>query len=264
MKKLNWILLLVGLSLFMISCSDDDNSTNPDDNDYFELDEGATYTYNYFDRDDNNKNVNSSKTLEIFSVKGKETALGLSGVNKVEVTRDNGNNEIMYFADKEDKYYAELMFVLPELDFDGVQMPFENTTNRMVVIADNKTAEWNIHTENINSFDVPLAPGIVAKVSGTFDIKGTKGSTEDITYNGEKLKARKFTINYYFLGAGEVSFGTIPIEFTLEMHFYFAEDIGLVRQVFPSRPIEVVIAGLGSQTFQLNGFERMLVNFKDK
>lgn len=264
MKKLNFLVILLGLSLLTFSCSDDDDDNNPvnqgpDGANYFILNQGNSYTFNYYPRDIDNNNK-AKEYDEVFTHAGTESYLGLSTAFKVEVARTNGENDDIYFATEGDnRMLAELQYILPDLSSDeqGFDLPFDQIINIMVPIADNEIENWDIHTEEFNDVGVEIL-GFEVSISGTLKISGERENIETVTNGSFTTEARKFVITYSFSGTGSAQGLSLPIEFDLTMDFYFADGAGLVKQVFNSKNISIDLGLFGSQAFPVEGFERVV------
>lgn len=186
MKKLNSILAILIMVVFLGACSDDDTSTNPTDGTFsFPLASGNTWTYDVYALDEN-----ESKTDEKL------------GTNKIiigsAVTLDDRsgylyNEESTIIEEDED----EPTLTAISSDEDGLYMYFdsfsENEENPIFGFSPGWVKMIDFKNNSWESFNMPIdvtEDGVTTK--GSLKMIGSSVGKVDVTYKGKSYSAMKF------------------------------------------------------------------------
>ena len=261
--KLFAILALSSAVVFLNSCSD--SSTDPDDNDdadYYPYAQGSIWTYSKFDLDmDNNQKV-ETETEETHEVTGSEQRFGREAT-VVEATEEDGQPEKNYYdVEGNEKFWVTADFVIPsEEDMGSFPLPID-IPEAWIVLADRGSDKWDMMTIDIPKFTTTIE-GFNVEISGTLEIDGESSGKGTQLITGTEYDTEEYRTIYKFnLSVKSTDLGaTIPVEFTLVQHYWFADGVGISQMRLDSKTVNIDLGIFGSISEDIEGNEAVLTSF---
>jgi hypothetical protein len=98
-------------------------------------------------------------------------------------------------------------------------------------------------------------------VNGNLTVVAYTGDNANISAMGKSFACKDAVISYNFTGTAKVSVLTIPIEFKIPVHYYYAKNVGLVKAHRANISIEIDLGLLGKQYYPVTGYESTLLNY---
>lgn len=257
-KALITAISIMGLILFLNSCSDDDPvkpTPNPTivANNYFPVTVGSWWQYqnHEFNKDGT---IDDAKTYDYKMVSNKiEVKAGKTSA--VFQIQDLNGNKIednqFYFTTKEQIWsYTKL---LPTLPFT---LPI-SLTDSWFKVGDEKGTEWVLHTEYLKNVSIEFS-GVTIILDDTLKITMKNEGIQSVNYGANNditvdAIVYKKTVSY----GGNAKFAgivQIQIPFDVVSYYYYAEGIGLVRSEL--KPFAVSYSGMGISN---DGNEQILI-----
>ncbi len=243
--------------LILTSCSEDstnpsdDNSNNSNINPYFPYKIGSEAVYKSYNLDDNDNLIDTTmseyKTIakEKQTIKDKEALIfenqKMNGEKIGSSTMSINSTQIfMYFK------------LLPEMDID---LPIEIAEDWYLIFDLNKT-RWDLYSKYIDNETINFGNFNII-LQDTFKIYVTYDGTENVTWgeNNDKTdEAKVYTINYEYMGKASTAGLPIQIPFKAKNHYYYVENLGLVKTKFDN----VYVSFLSSNLKIIGGFVDIL------
>lgn len=156
---------------------------------------------------------------------------------------------------EESKLYVSADYLYPK------NAPFDlGLGHEWALLEDFFSASWYIMSWNIVNQPITILEQDVT-VNGTVDLNGSKGEAKTISVNGTDYVCREFIVTFDFNETGDYVFGELDIEFSTQRHYYFADGVGLVKDVFDPVTITVDIPFYSENDFEVNGTEAVLVDY---
>jgi hypothetical protein len=249
--KLAAIILLFAGMVFINSCSDDDDSNpiNPPTvgENFFKATVGDTWTYESFDIPEATGEIDQSSRIEYtVTITGKETIEAREAyIYKFD---GDGYNRDKHFIPNGKKLESLVSDILP------VSLPFElPVPQSWVTIADLTQNSWDIYSLNLTNLPINYE-AIKAVLTGTLKITGTLKEESTLTVSNKDYKVRRIEIKYNVSGNAMIEGlpTAIPVSFDLVGNFYYAEGIGLLKNVFPSQKVTLSAISLPVDGYQDN------------
>lgn len=260
MKKL---LMLLALTLFVVSCSDDDdNPVNPDPNKvYMPLKAGNYWLYDTYDLDMQNQINTETKQVDSL-VSGEKTTYLLKEAYLLKQFTDGELNGNYHFYTEAGSVFAESNYILPLNT--GFGLPIDKITNQWVKIADFSSTNWNVLTHQFanESISIPQLPSGI-KLNASYTVSAARSSNKvPFTLNAVNYDSYEITLTHRINGTLSYLLISAPLDFTITQKIYFVENIGIVKSITQSQKITVNLGMLGNQSFDINGHQKTLTNFK--
>lgn len=256
MFKFFAILLFAASTLFMSSCSkdDDSNPVTPTNSTYFVMTTGSHWISDFYKKNPGNEIVTSSLIVDTTKVMGTETFLGKTST-KFLVSSSDGNSKSYHQYFENNVLYSELNLIMPsDLGFipDSL-LP----ANQWIPLVNSGLATWEVFTQNLPSIPVEVSGFTGVTLSSKLTITGTKGATGTMTFNGTTINTQTFNYAFAIVGALNVPGIAIPVPvtMTLNLRLTYGENVGLVKQEMDSQKLSVSIPIYGNKDIKdINGF----------
>ncbi len=257
LKKYLTISFAIIALLFAYGCKDDE-PTNPGDPNQnkpkFVFKTGSYWVFDNYDLDEANVRDLNSKYTDTTVVSGTKVLFGRTAT--IFTTYSDGDSTETYYAVDSNKLYVTSEFIDPNL---GIDIPIEIPAETWFLIADYDQVEWSLFSQDIKDFEIEINT-IKAKVSGTFEIKGKKITSQSVKWGADESKnidATNFQLIYSFNGTAIV-FG-LPAAFSILItnNIYHNTSAGIVKAKRESQKIKV--ASFDLQT--IYGFETVLLDY---
>ena len=202
----------------------------------------------------NNNRVLESKDVDSMYISKSEDYMGKAAFKFVSFNYSTSEESDTYFYTDNVRLYTNMNSIMPG-EGSGFIIPIGGN-NGWIKVADNSASSWIIFDTTFSGIDMPIEGVGTGKLSGQFKIEGEKGTTKNFTIQGSTIQAQEFKIKYSFTGTLTIFGIPVQIPFTLTMHQWYANNIGLVQSIMDSQ-------NLTFATFSqdIPGFESMLVKY---
>ncbi|MCX8055280.1 MAG: hypothetical protein N3A67_06410 [Ignavibacteria bacterium] len=265
MKK--YVLLFL-LPFFFVACSEDDNN-NPIDNstekNYFPLKPGNYWFYEKYDLDMQNQIKPDTKRNDSVVTASSITYLEKVAYPFVQYSWMINDLPIetarYHFYYEKPKLYTETKYVLPTNAVFG--LPIDKIENKWIVLADFQATNWDVFSHQFanETVQLPNLP-ISLKFNANYTVKATRNaSTTKISIGNNSFDAVEVVLNHSIKGNLSYTILSFPIEVLLVQRFYFVENIGLVKTILESKTIEINLGTMGTQQFDIEGYQKNLVRY---
>lgn len=251
---LTCLIIILGL-IGIVSCTD--NNTNPTTNKtYFPLKTGNSWTYENYKLDNSGQRKTETRYVDSIAVTGTITKLNKNAF--ILTTYEDGKQtDENYFYTESSKYYAHSSYVQPDLSSTQFKFPF-SLDDEWLLVADPNAVEWPMTTKQVSNVDFPVPNLGTAKINGSLSIKGQMGGIKALTIGGliNNASAQEFKVIYSF--DGKITLGFIPLDlkFTVNVHHWYVENVGLVQTIMD--PLKITIPSIYS--VDIDGSESLLIN----
>ncbi len=259
MKILNITLVLAFLAIMLIinGCS---SSTSPTTTkNFFPIVSGNYWVYASYNLDSLGNKDLTSLTTDSTVITGTQTLYGKSSFIFTTYNSKNGSSSQNFYTEN-GKLYTAVANIMP----DTTQIPLPlNIPEAWIVIADPDSSSWTIFTQTYDNTNVSLPGYGSAKLTGTFTIKGEKG-TQSTMQTGENqsisVTAQEYKLVYSFVGNVTITGLPLPmtLNFTGTRHSWYGENIGLIQS--RTDPATISIGG-GLITQKIQGSESDMLRY---
>ena len=254
-----FILIAMGLSLGLSSCSDDTTTTPTADGDIMPLKTGSYYVYNAYRLDSITKQKDmSSLRVDSVVVGGVSMQSGKSATEFI--TYANGANPVSDYYTKEGKtILGYWKFLPPGVNISALIDPIIPQNRRWSKFADYVwplDSNWAIADTTVSNISLP---GIPIPLSALISMKGKRvGSATTVALNGVNYpNTTKFTLTLTVSILGnEIA--------AVEQHVWIAENVGIIKEEFPAVDLNVTVPGLAPINFKGDGSVRELIRYSIK
>lgn len=259
------LLSTIGLAAALLAgCGDDDGNTNTTVNNYLQYKQGATYTYNSYQRDENNTRLDASKQVVIWTVIKADTTYQSRGSVAVidEATYDGTGATLV----SRDTIYVQSSGTGEVYQYDVVGEFFgrvppaapyrDSVPESWSKIGDTKltstTETWHSAPEvTINNIQ---APGIPVAITAFVKMDAMhKGVVAMTTPAGSFAKAYSTD---HVVGLRANALGSPVLNDSLKVHYAFDIKAGMINKALDSKTLT-----LGTQQLPVPGFEMELVSY---
>jgi len=255
-RQLLTLTALLGLSLMLFSCSDDDKTTGPDvEKDVVYIHNNVnTYVYDEYDLDSDGKPIAETTHKDSLNFEQEVNKDGKSAREYKTFTNESGSYEeaeTTYYSSEKNKLYIHssvLLSTFGSLQAEGISLGDILTFgNEWFLLADAKAAagvKKTIYTDEVTTdFN---------EVNVTADIKAEtfRDGTKSVMVNNESKEAHIYKVNV------NVSVNSIA-SFDILAEFYVVPELGIVKRKVIPFSFTIPFAG----TTSVNGIEQVLVNY---
>lgn len=254
-----FILIAMGLSLGMSSCSDDTTTTPTADGDIMPLKTGSYYVYNAYRLDSITKQKDmSSLRVDSVVIGGISTQSGKSATQFM--TYVAGANTATDYYTKEGKtILGYWKFLPPGVNISALIDSIIPQNRRWSKFADYVwpvDSNWAIADTTVSNIALP---GIPIPLSALVSMKGKRvGSATTVALNGVNYpNTTKFTLTLTVSILGNQIAA-------VEQHIWIAENVGIIKEEFPAVDLNVTVPGLAPINFKGDGSVRELVRYSIK
>jgi hypothetical protein len=253
MKNIFSMLMLIVVASFVVNSCSDSSTTPSDTKELFPSTAGSYWIYDgTYKVDGQDMEVQDSTVIS-----GTETIdTKLASKFSVYVGGELSENYFRYSQDS--KLYARPTELLPA-GFLAL-IPSEIIPAQWVVIADNKSSNWNMFSFNVSDLAIEVG-GSNAVLNGVVDVTGQKGSTVNITVNDTTRASQEFNTKIAYTGTVNYMGINLNLAFEVNTKSYFADKIGLVKSETPEQVISVNVLGQNYPLYTIEASSRVLARF---
>ncbi|MBM2813619.1 MAG: hypothetical protein HW421_381 [Ignavibacteria bacterium] len=250
----NFSIIVPVLLFFLATGCHKENSTTPSNqSSYFPITSGSNWIYDYYTLDSMNNRTNIKPTLDSTAITGNSKMLEKDC--KILSSFEFNNGAYTKGPDSYWRTEATKTYVHSNIFSAMLAMPIMPITleDKWLKIFDFDNSDgWLVLVKDIDTlmFGLPL--------KGSLQALGSLEEMKTITVPYGSMMTYHFLIRVNFNGniAAPV-IGTVPINFTRKMHFYIAENIGIVKRFYESSSISIPLMG----GFSMPGEEANLIRF---
>jgi len=245
------------IAAFVVSCSDDDGGTEPEEKEDVVYFDGSVKTYVYDEYDLDTNNVQIATTIHQDSLAFvQETQINSRGASEYSVfTNLDGDyvaDSTVYFSGETNKMFAHLTVLqsmFGNIEAEGFSLEtFFDQIGRWYLIADNMAESWVLHDGEV-TFNLPQ----LGETDGNVVITMNNAGDEAITINGESMMADRFNMTVSIKSVLE-DFENFELDININSSFWVAPNVGLVKSNVNSFKLPVI-------NLWVEGTESVLVNY---
>jgi hypothetical protein len=261
-----FIIIAMGLSLGISSCSDDTTTTPTTDNDNMPLKTGSYHVYSITRLDsltgnpDPSSVTNDSMVIGTSSIKEGKTAFAF------DVFRNNEKIRTDHYSKEGQTVWGYWQFIPPGIQLTDLINAIVPQTRRWSKFADfAATSQWIIADTSITGVSIPFN-GQNIPLTSVITMRGKKVSTATEVIKGISFpNTTKFELTLT-LKPSITLFGTqIPVDsINVKQFVWIAQNVGIVKEEFPALDLRVVVPGLEPIQFKGDGFVRELLRYSIK
>lgn len=259
MKKFTFIIVLAIASTLIYSCSED--NVQDINYDLLPLTIGSYWIYNDYELDTLNQRTNEeSPQIDSTAITGTEEKLSKLATVYTTYIYNNGeydkSHDEFYYMENENIYtHSDLVKHYLEAVELPIEIPFDIQDQWMLFINPNAD-KWDVYEQLFDNDSLEILTYSFV-YSGSLVVTGEKAGQEELTVNGEKLQTYKYTLKFKFDVSGTMQ--TVPgeLNFELKVHFWYANNIGKVRQLVESMIVDIPFLA----EREVMGNELMLKNY---
>jgi len=257
-KKLSIFILLI-VSIILISCSEDNSTSNNTSKDYFPTSIGSYWKFLTYELDSMSIRVPGTEDTLIEKIVGTAVVNGKNAVIYVSsYSSEQSSSDTTYFAKEGTKIYTLLSL------FNNDFIPIEEG-NQWVQIADFSLSpgnQWTILNDTtLATIDLPPDIGFRGSMTPSVSIKGRRGENTLLTVKGKPVNAYEFIITFAMKIKLQITDTPLPVnrDFNVVNHIWFGEGIGFIRRQTDPFSVNVII-----QKFNFNGSRDELIDYSIK
>lgn len=246
--------------LFFASCSDDVQPTNPPvtTTNAFPLKSGNYYIYDTYRTD-------TSKVPQDSTRRNDSTAIGaaitIEGKSAFELSNFRGGTIKLTtdYAAKDTNTAWLYTTLLPySIELPEIARPLMPSGRRWMKIADFAKTSWTVFDTTLTNVQVVIPQlGQPISVDAQITQTGSFLTKEPVTVGDTTFTAHKFTLSMLVIGK---TGGIEATRFTLTQDIWFAENIGIVKDVV--NPFTVTLGAPFNIKYPVFGSERLLIKYK--
>ena len=262
-----FIIIAMGLSLGISSCSNDTTTTTPTtDADIMPLKTGSYHVYSITRLDsltgnpDPSSVMNDSMVIGTSSVKEGKTAFAF------DVFRNNEKLRTDHYSKEGQTVWGYWQFIPPGIQLTDLINAIVPQTRRWSKFADfSATSQWIIADTSITGVSIPFN-GQNIPLTSVITMRGKKVTTATEVIKGTSFpNTTKFELTLT-LKPSITLFGTqIPVDsINVKQFVWIAQIVGIVKEEFPALDLRVVVPGLEPIQFKGDGFVRELLRYSIK
>lgn len=263
-KYASYILtILISFIIVLTSC-DDSANPNPAETDYFPMRIGNYWIFNTYEINSNHQKINGTEKRDSIVVEQKFALEGRTAF-LLAVYRNEQIFDSLYFSIEPQKAY---------MLFDENDIDVPNFKSQWFLIADfSKTGntEWHLYDSILTYYSYKFEDSII-NTTYHHTINGRFEYEENFPYNNISMKSKVFQIKYdtrlYFIYKFPDDISTTEVEVNRlrqkNIHFSFAENIGLVRMKYDPNVISIRTNPFTnySKTESYNGKQSDLIDYR--
>lgn len=254
--KLLSLMAFVSASLFMASCSDDDNDNpvTPTNSNYFVMTNGSSWISDFYKKNMGNQTVTSTLVIDTTKALGTEAFLGKTAT-KLGISSNDGSSKSYHQYFENNTLYSELNFIMPSnLSFlpDNV-IP----ANQWIPLVKTDSSSWNVFSQALPVIPYKLNDALTANITSVLSVIGTRGTAGTMQIDGKSINTQVYEYTFSIVGTAAVSGIAlpIPVSINLVMRLTYGENAGLVKQEMDSQTASVTLPIGGNQKIQdIEGF----------
>ena len=260
-----FILIAMGLSLGISSCSDDTSTTPTADNDIMPLKTGSYYIYTNTRLDSLTGNPDLGAVVTDSMVVGAPTTIEGVSAYGFDVYRIGQKVRTDYYAKSGQTISGYWQFIPPGITLTELINTLLPQNKRWSKFADfAATTEWTIADTSLAGITIPLG-GQYIPASAIIKMTGKKVSTSKETINGTAFpNTTKFELTLTITPSLNVLGTVVPIApISVKQYVWVAQNVGIVKEEFPN--VDLAISVLGSIiNYKGDGLRKELVRYSIK
>ena len=260
--KYKFIILIALIALIVLSCSKDNVTNNPvvpETHNYFTMTPGSWWKMEHYTLDNNQNKIDTSRYVDsIYS--GEKIAYQGQNANVQYLYYDTYPTIISYYYTNSDNsiLYCNAEEIDPSID--NPEIPIVLPAGWYKIADFNSTAEWTLLDSNFTNVKCTVPIIGPTNMSGNYKITCVKGTVKSISL-GEKsdttVNAQEFILTYIFDGSIVYNFIPLKIPFKIPVHYYYADNIGLVSTMAESATIDLTF-----YKYDIQGGQSRVLNYK--
>jgi|GEM_PF-7051914 len=260
------LLSVVGLAAALLTGCGDDTTTPPPSATYLKYKQGATYTYNTYQRDDTNKRIDGSKQVVIWTVLKADTTYQSQGSVAMiaQATYDGSGATVLsrdtIFVQSDGTSGKVSQYDVMGEFFGRVPLAAQyrdSVAKTWSQIGDTKTTgttSWQTAPEaTVNNVMIPLGPTTVSITAFVKMSANHKGAVNSVVPAGTFATAYRTD---HTVGIRATAFGSTVLNDSLIAHYEFDNAAGLIRKSLDSKALT-----LQGTTQVVPGFEMELTAY---
>ncbi|MFN5006933.1 MAG: hypothetical protein ACK5GO_05500 [Ignavibacteria bacterium] len=260
-----FILIVMGLTIGISSCSDDTTTPTPSA-DIMPLTTGSHYVYNVIRLDSltGQRDLNAAQVDSMVvggsSLKDGKTAYAF------DVFRSNVKIRTDLYAKEGQTVWGYWQFIPPGIVLTELINTIIPQTRRWSKFADfNATTEWTIADTNVTGVSVPFN-GTTIPLSSNISMKGKKLETSSVAINGASFpNTTKFELTLTLKPSITIFGNALQVDpIVVKQYIWIAQNVGIVKEEFPALDLKVTIPGIEPIQFKGDGFVRELLRYSVK
>ena len=251
-----FIIITMGLSLGLSSCSDDTTTTPSGDGDIMPLKAGSYYVYNAYRIDSitKQKDMNSLRVDSV--VVGSPTTKDGKSATQFSTYAVGTTVSTDYYVKEGQTVLGYWKFLPPGVRISPLIDSIIPQSQKWSKFADFTwpvDSNWAIRDTTVTNVSLP---GIPVALSALISLKGKRtGSPETVVLNGKSYpNTQKFTLTM------NVTIATLQVA-SIEQYIWIAKDIGIIKEELPALDLNVTIPGMTPIKFKGDGVTRELLRY---
>ena len=255
--KLFFTLFLFAGTVMFISCSKDDNNTNPpvDNNpvNFESLKVGNYWIFENYNIDSLGNKTGSAETDSTYA-SGTVQKLGKTAYMLLNYSSDGTLKDTVYSYEEGKTYFTHSSLINKKIAgfLDGFPVNPFDLGDIWMKVADYDQSSWDIMSQNLVDYPVYLG----ATINGTFSLKAAKGTTKTVTINSNALTLQEFILTFNFKGT--ITMVTGEKQFSVVAHLWFDKKAGLLITTFDNTNFDLGVLG----GFPFQGTEKKAIRYK--
>jgi len=272
LMKLSFIIIVVSV-LLLSSCNNNStNPTTPAAKNYFPMTSLSDFWIYQKYKLDTTAQTGVFKIVEPFSIDStnvSNTSATKIGQNCIEMATSNYDDHTTlydYFYKNGQQLYALSDFVLPtELRTAPIALPLSIST-RWVLLADNASASdtWTIFDTTLTNVAYNISTYSVT-INGDYKITATRQAEASVEVDSGSVKkyytAKEFRVVHTFTGTVNYLYFNINFPYSVTLHYWYVDNIGLVKYQLDPLEINLSLAGQNI-SFNNPGVVKNLIKYK--
>ena len=256
-NKIIMLISLMSVAAFIVSCSDDDNGTEPEDKEDVVYFDGSVeaYVYDEYDLDTDNSKIANTVHQDSLAYSQETQKDGKSASEYSVFTNAEGSymsDGMNYYSGETNKMYAHISVfqnMFGNIEAEGFSLEtFFDQIDTWFLIADNKSNSWEIYDGQV-TFDLPE----LGETDGNVLITMKSDGNDAVTIDGESMMADKYTMTMNIKAMITVLI-ELEVDIDVTSSFWVAPNIGLVKSSVNSFKLPVI-------DLWVEGTESMLVRY---
>lgn len=261
-----FILIAMGLSLGISSCSDD-TTTNPNpSNDIFPLTSGSYFIYNNIRLDSLTGQPDLNALTTDSMIVKKDTVVAGVSASEFQVFRLGQLIRSDYYSKTAQTISGYWQYIPPGITLNQLVSTLLPQNRRWSKFADYSTSnEWAIADTTLTGISIPFS-GLNVPTNAVISMKGKKLTAGTEVVNGVSYpNTTKFEIKLSITPT--VTIPGLPASqlsaIIVYQYVWVANNVGIIKEDFPN--IDVSITGLGTPIpFKADGLRRELIRYSIK
>jgi len=223
----------------------------------FPIKEGNYWIYETYQLDSNSKRVSQKPVYDSVVVTGKtkksEKDCYIFADFRKATTSYTKSNELYYYIDGQIIYtYSNYITLTMGNQILNTILGIEDKWLTYINYADEL---WRLYKKQIDGSTIPFVT-----VTGKLDVISSKEFESKVNTGYYNLTAQEYIVSFKFLGTMKVQGQSIPINIDRDVHYWYADKVGLIKSLSESYELALPLMG----GIKVAGEERELMNYNLK